>query len=249
MKKQKLEPLLKEEQETFPWLEEKKESKKIKIDKSLIITIIIAIFVVLWFGRSVYGFYIGFKYYDLRYDDITLEEEKTNDSGEEEIDINSLVLSEVYGSIDITDTNELANLYPIFYSENELLAHNLNDMQKLSLIFSYLGIDCNNLEGNLTIDDIKAGAILLFNDDTFLNILLDQNELSIDNYKILKEENIYKVSIDTCINSSNITKTITKASTKDDELYIYEKVNNIDYKWTYKKGDSNNYYFVAIVPL
>lgn len=73
-----IEPLLKEEVETFPFLEENKnvvnkdKSKRIQIIVTAILAVIILYFVIQVF----IAFYMGFKYYDLRYEDTTQETAK-----------------------------------------------------------------------------------------------------------------------------------------------------------------------------
>ena len=40
-----------------------------------------------------------------------------------------------------------------------------------------------------------------------------------------------------------------RATTLNDELYIYENVNNVMYKWTFEKGNDGDYYFSSITPV
>ncbi len=79
--KEKLEPLLKEEVETFPFLQEEKNLKskakiKIPLNRETITTIIVTILVLAFVYNSLYPFYIGFKYYDLRFENTTKTTEK-----------------------------------------------------------------------------------------------------------------------------------------------------------------------------
>ena len=70
-----MEPLLKDEEEKIVFgnnkkliVKEHKMSKfKILLDKAIVLTVILTILVFYFFGRTAYGFYIGFKYYDLRF--------------------------------------------------------------------------------------------------------------------------------------------------------------------------------------
>ena len=70
-----MEPLLKDEVEKIVFgnnnkliVKEHKMSKfKILLDKAIVLTVILTILVFYFFGRTAYGFYIGFKYYDLRF--------------------------------------------------------------------------------------------------------------------------------------------------------------------------------------
>lgn len=66
------EPLLKEVYEPIVFRETKKSKNKKAgwracLDKSVILTLILTIGIFYYFGKITYAFYIGFKYYDLRY--------------------------------------------------------------------------------------------------------------------------------------------------------------------------------------
>lgn len=66
------EPLLKEVYEPIVFRETKKNEKNKKgwkaiLDKSVILTLILTVAIFYYFGKTTYAFYIGFKYYDLRY--------------------------------------------------------------------------------------------------------------------------------------------------------------------------------------
>jgi flagellar basal body-associated protein FliL len=65
-KVKKLEPLIKEKEEV---LYVGDSAKKSKYNWLLIRTIIISVIVVLFFFRSIYAFYIGFRYYNLRFEE------------------------------------------------------------------------------------------------------------------------------------------------------------------------------------
>ncbi|HIS12876.1 MAG TPA: hypothetical protein IAB40_07200 [Candidatus Onthocola stercoravium] len=69
-----LEPLLKDEEEKIVFASNNKLSEKNKngglkscLNKPVILTVILTLIVFYFFGRTAYGFYIGFKYYDLRF--------------------------------------------------------------------------------------------------------------------------------------------------------------------------------------
>ena len=66
-----MEPLLKEEKEKIVFRKKKKTVKtsglKSCLTKSVILTLILTVAIFYYFGRTAYGFYLGFKYFDLRY--------------------------------------------------------------------------------------------------------------------------------------------------------------------------------------
>ena len=66
-----MEPLLKEEKEKIVFREPTKTVKtsglKSCLTKSVILTLILTVAIFYYFGRIAYGFYLGFKYFDLRY--------------------------------------------------------------------------------------------------------------------------------------------------------------------------------------
>lgn len=71
-----LEPLLKDEEEKIVFAstnklitKEKNTGIKSCLNRAVILTVILTFIVVYLFSRTAYAFYIGFKYYDLRFDD------------------------------------------------------------------------------------------------------------------------------------------------------------------------------------
>ncbi len=68
-----IEPLLKDPVETFGFLQENEEKVDGKRYKEIITTVIVAILVIAFVARALYPFYIGFKYYNLRFENETTE--------------------------------------------------------------------------------------------------------------------------------------------------------------------------------
>lgn len=274
-----LEPLLKEEEEKFGFqkLEEIKEPKNSKLN--IIITIVLGVITVLLMWYSFYPIYVGAVNYN------EYHGKKSDKIEETEISKTSLVASDVYSYIDVTNNNELANMFSIIYGKSEVKNESLSKEQKLLLLFSYLGLDCDNLEINVTLDKMKESARKIFNDDAFLNDL--GIEYTINDFKVILIDNVYKITKDTCLINSDYTyKEITKVTTGDDYIFIYEKFGYFvlyaysydvytdalksrkltsfpkeekdefkemdmlsEYKWTFKKGSDNNYYFVSVIPM
>lgn len=227
-----IEPLLKDEVEKIVFPEDlKKNNKNKKNNKPLIITIIIAIFVFLFVGRVIYAFYIGFRYYDIAHPS-EVEENKENENYEE-ISLNSIILNEVYKEIDVKNNNELSSLMGSIYKDKIVSVKDLTNDEKLVIIFSNLGITCNN-SGSLSLSSIKEMAKSLFNTD----VNMGTDVTKIGNYSISYDENakVYNVLVDSCSSDENYTvKIINKAFKNEDELYIYE---NFGY---FVKTGENNY--------
>lgn len=280
------EPLLKDEVETFPFLQEDKPKKENNQNKvSLIVTIVLSIIILAFVGKMFYAFYIGFKYYNLRFEDTTSENRKEN-----VIDLTSAILNDTYKKIKVTNANELSNLFSTFYGENEVKSESINNNDRLAIIFSYLNIGCNSLTSTKTKAALKEIAVNLFNDERVVDVLND-TDIEIGNYKVTfnAATNDYTITLNACTPTNDfVVKKIEKATTEDDNLYIYEKFgyfvsngintydvygkgskgnvlttftdslgnkefNNVNvlktYKWTFKKGSGNNYYFVSINPI
>lgn len=280
------EPLLKDEVETFPFLQEEKPKKENNQNKvSLIVTIVLSILILAFVGKMFYAFYMGFRYYDLRFEDTTGESSEEN-----VIDLTSAILNDTYKKINVTDANELSNLLGTIYSDTEVKSENLSNNDRLALIFSYLNINCNNLTSTTTKNALKEISVILFNDERVVDILND-TDLEVGNYKVTfnATTNDYTITLNACTPTNDfVVKKIEKATTEDENLYIYEKFgyfvnngtntydvygtgskgnilttftdslgnkefNNINllktYKWTFKKGSGNNYYFVSVNPI
>lgn len=291
--KNKLEPLLKDEEEKLAFLEDlSKESKKInekkkrRFDKATIITIVIAVIVLYCFGKTAYGFYVGFKYYDLRF-----EKETTHNPNKlEKVDTNSFLVKDTYSKIDIDYDNAGYSLITRFYNGNNVNLSELKEDQKLALIFANIPeLNCNNPEMIISYDKLIELSRSLFNETATIESLQGIYEMTYDNFIITynTDDNSYKITLTTCQESQEdfLVKQITSASTKGDELYIYEKFGYFKYqsentynvlgttisknpltiytdidgkkafsnydilqtfKWTFKKGSDNSYYFVSL---
>ena len=226
-----MEPLLKDEEEKLvvtpnnKLVPTKKQKGKIpfKWDKNIIITVILAIFILWFFGRNIVKpFYMGFKYYDLRFEDNVSENNNSNNNteedniiAEEEIPDNSEILSTTYNKIYIDNclnTSVIRNVFTIPLSE------------------------VNNL-GNY-----------LFNDISFIttdNTIYGNYQVTYDDVNQLFNVNVVNANI--CDDVFN--REFLRATTLNDELYIYENVNNVMYKWTFEKGNDGDYYFSSITPV
>lgn len=274
-----LEPLLKEKEDKFYFVNEEK-PKKNKNKIEIIVTSIVSAIVLWLMWYSLYPFYVGFVNYD--------EGHKTEEvvKNEEEINANSALVNELISYFDVTNDNELSNLLAI-YSSNEITSNAVSSEQKLMVVFKSLGITCSGNEVIKGLEEIKSEARKIFNDDTFAEDL----NISLDGYSITYNEtnNNYTIKLNSCPSSEDfIVKSVVKATSTDDEIYIYQafgyfvkgpenkyfvydsalKTNQIgefideagnkefnqfeklkQFKWTFKKSSDNNYYFVSVTPV
>ena len=274
-----LEPLLKEKEDKFYFVNEEK-PKKNKNKIEIIVTSIVSAIVLWLMWYCLYPFYVGFVNYD--------EGHKTKEvvKNEEEINANSALVNELISYFDVTNDNELPNLLAI-YSSNEITSNAVSSEQKLMVVFKSLGITCSGNEVIKGLEEIKSEARKIFNDDTFAEDL----NISLDGYSITYNEtnNNYTIKLNSCPSSEDfIVKSVVKATSTDDEIYIYQafgyfvkgpenkyfvydsalKTNQIgefideagtkefneveklkQFKWTFKKSSDNNYYFVSVTPV
>ena len=274
-----LEPLLKEKEDKFYFVNEEK-PKKNKNKIEIIVTSIVSAIVLWLMWYCLYPFYVGFVNYD--------EGHKTKEvvKNEEEINANSALVNELISYFDVTNDNELSNLLAI-YSSNEITSNAVSSEQKLMVVFKSLGVTCSGNEVIKGLEEIKSEARKIFNDDTFAEDL----NISLDGYSITYNEtnNNYTIKLNSCPASEDfIVKSVVKATNADDEIYIYQafgyfikgpenkyfvydsalKTNQIgefideagtkefneveklkQFKWTFKKSSDNNYYFVSVTPV
>lgn len=274
-----LEPLLKEKEDKFYFVNEEK-PKKNKNKIEIIVTSIVSAIVLWLMWYSLYPFYVGF----VNYDDGHKTEEVVKN--EEEINVNSALINELISYFDVTNDNGLSNLLAI-YSSNEITSNAVSSEQKLMVVFKSLGVTCSGNEVVKGLEEIKSEARKIFNDDTFAEDL----NISLDGYSITYNEtnNNYTIKLNSCPSSEDfIVKSVVKATSTDDEIYIYQafgyfvkgpenkyfvydsalKTNQIgefideagnkefnqfeklkQFKWTFKKSSDNNYYFVSVTPV
>mgnify|MGYP004533109087 FL=1 len=215
----KIEPLLKDEEDKFYFLQDKKEEKgKKKFSKETIGTIIISALVLWLMWYSFYPFYIGFVNYDEGHDIVTETKEK-----EEEIPTTSVIVNDAYSYIDATNSNALSNAFTEIYSGLNITADNIDSNLKLAIIFKYLGITCENTEAITTLDKITNVAEKIFKDTSFVQNISNLNGQKIYGYNVTFENDGYKIALDACNVSNDYTyKKINKVTASENYLNIYE---------------------------
>lgn len=287
------EPLLKDEEEKLVvtpnnklTITKKFKGKKINWNKDTIITIILAIFILWFFGKNVIQpYYIGFKYFDLRYEDTENINEEENNTKEQAISNDSAILLNTYNRFNVD--NCLNSSYILNRLYGNTVINNLSTDEQMQLILNNYNV-LNQDTFTITLTDFKDLSIKLFNNENIDIYLIDK---AYENYQVTYDSTnelftINTINPNTCTTDFLIRK-IDYATTKGDELYIYEKFgyfklidnnnyeiygdalltnligNYIDtdgtkkyletenlktYKWTFKKGNNDNYYFVSITP-
>lgn len=215
----KIEPLLKDEEDKFYFLQDKKKEKgKKKFSKETIGTIIISVIVLWLMWYSFYPFYIGFVNYDEGHGIVTETKEK-----EEEIPTTSVIVNDAYSYIDATNSNALSNAFTEIYSGLNITADTIDSNLKLAIIFKYLGITCENTEAITTLDKITSIAEKIFKDTSFVQNISTLNGQKIYGYNVTFENDGYKITLDACNQSSDYTyKKINKVTASDSYLNIYE---------------------------
>ena len=215
----KIEPLLKDEEDKFYFLQDKKEEKgKKKFSKETIGTIIISVIVLWLMWYSFYPFYIGFVNYDEGHGIVTKTKEK-----EEEIPTTSVIVNDAYSYIDATNSNSLSNAFTEIYSGLNITADTIDSNLKLAIIFKYLGITCENTEAITTLDKITSIAEKIFKDTSFVQNISTLNGQKIYGYNVTFENDGYKITLDACNQSNDYTyKKINKVTASDSYLNIYE---------------------------
>lgn len=280
-----LEPLLKEEEEKIVFRNNKNNSpKKFKFNKSVIMTIIFTVVVLYIFWGTANRFYLGFKYYDINNEDDT----KVEVIEEKNIAIDSKV-TEIYNKIQLDSRPNSISLLKRFYSKS-LLTTELTINERIELVLK--NIFKNDCVTNMLITkkEFNDLAISLINDSNLINEITTSEAnygAFIVRYDSVNEA--FVVTQNNCEYDQNfVIKEIEKASSKGDEIYIYEKygyfVQNLDntynlygdfmnsqllasnlniasstdftdknllktYKWTFKKGSNDNYYFYSIAQI
>ena len=259
-----MEPLLKDEEEKLvvtpnnKLVPTKKQKGKIpfKWDKNIIITVILAIFILWFFGRNIVKpFYMGFKYYDLRFEDNVSENNNSNNTEEdniiteEEIPDNSEILSTTYNKIYIDNCLNTSVIRNKIYSNT--VVDNLDNMEKMVAVLNYYNYYTNVSNHDvftIPLSEVNNLGNYLFNDISFIttdNTIYGNYQVTYDDVNQLFNVNVVNANI--CDDVFN--REFLRATTLNDELYIYENVNNVMYKWTFEKGNDGDYYFSSITPV
>lgn len=103
------------------------------------------------------------------------------------------------------------------------------------VVFKSLGVTCSGNEVVKGLEEIKSEARKIFNDDTFAEDL----NISLDGYSITYNEinNNYTIKLNSCPSSEDfIVKSVVKATSTDDEIYIYQAFGY------FVKGPENKYF-------
>ena len=243
-----LEPLLKDEEEKIAFASNNKLSRKNKngglkscLNKSVILTVILTIFVFYFFGRTSYAFYIGFKYYDLRFSSNAATVANSSDIDDvseevlEEVPLNSAILNTTYNKINLNNCNSLLSR---FYSDS-LNVEDLNLEEKLGVAISNLNNGECAANFSVSFDALNEAFVNLFNDSNLITNYQVAGETTYGNYLVNYDDvnRMFYINENACVTCDNnyLIKTISRATTDGDNLYIYESFGYFKYI------DSNNY--------
>lgn len=243
------EPLLKDEVETFGFLQETKKNKKPnKNDKRALITTVVFCLIVGFFTiKWTRVFYIGFKYFDEgRIVEKKSDEPVKDNTNEEEVSLNSYLLDKVYRNIYISQ-----DIITNIYSDTEVNIDGLSDTTKLSILFNSYLLNCENATMNISYEELEKRASEFFEDISFLSTLQNTISLEVNSYSISKvDENNFNIVLNVCDNYI-VERNIKNALHQEDELYVYEDAllngEIKEYKWTFKKSN-DTYYMRSVTP-
>ena len=248
-----LKPLLEEKEEKIVFAEDNKltVTKKGKnnkekngfakslLNKSVIITVILTFGVVYFFGRTLYGFYLGFEYFDLRYasstptpvanSNTTDEDTTNNDDILEEVPLSSAILNNTYNKINLSNCD---NLLSRFYA-NGITVNDLTNEEKLGLVINSLNLVTDTGVYSLSSGELNNAFINLFNDSSLINSFRVAGISNYGTYSVNYDATadmfiISGLNNNTCANNF-LVKNITRATSDDENLYIYEMFGYFKY--------------------
>lgn len=245
-----LKPLLEEKEEKIVFASDNKlaVTKKNKIEKksgvlksilnkSVILTVILTFIVVYFFGRTLYGFYLGFEYFDLRYSDSnpaivanqneTVVEEPENVL--EEVPLSSAILNNTYNKINLNNCDDLLSR---FYA-NGVTVNDLTIEEKLGLAINSMNITTDTGVYSLSATELNDAFVNIFNDSTLINNFQVSGISTYGPYSLNYDEvaNMFIINglnNNTCANNF-LVKNITRATSDDENLYIYESFGYFKY--------------------
>ena len=160
---------------------------------------------------------------------------------EEMVPTDSIGVLENYNKIHFTACNN--TLASIFYKSTLVTTESLTNDEKIAIIYYYFSDSCNS-PVTVTIDQMNEAIVNLFG-------YTDVSYTDTTNFSVVNAGTQITITPLNCAScTSNITRKITNATTSQNNLYIYEEINDgvntVNYKWTYTKNTYNNYYFVSI---
>lgn len=246
-------PLLEEHEEKIVFASDnklvvtkkKKEGKNGRLkgilNKSVVLTVVLTLVVFYFLGRTLYGFYLGFEYFNLRYASSTPmvannpNTDDTPDDALEEIPLNSAILNNTYEKINLTNCDNLLNR---FYSTG-LTVNDLTLEEKFSLAINSLNLVTDTGVYSLSVNELNDVFVNLFNDASLISSFLISGETTYGEYIVNYDESagmfiISGLNSNACDNNF-LVKEISRATADSDNLYIYERFGYLKYI------DVNNY--------
>ena len=153
----------------------------------------------------------------------------------EEVPLNSAILNTTYNKINLNNCNSLLSR---FYSDSL----NVEDLT----LEEKLGVAINNLNNgecaanfSVSFDALNEAFVNLFNDSNLITNYQVAGETTYGNYLVNYDDvnRMFYINENACVTCDNnyLVKTISRATTDGDNLYIYESFGYFKYI------DSNNY--------
>lgn len=293
-KTQVIEPI-KEEKTEEKKEEPKKEQAKKKSTLSLIVTIILSALCLYLLGRTIYGFYLGFKYKDYVPEPKVEEKQEQQNETNEPISLDSVILQNTYNRFKTELQNNRGSLVSKLYAKENINATNLNVDDIALIVFSNIkGLASCESGETTTIDSGEVKRILkeLFNKEEYIDVLTSKEAYTYGNFNVIfnNESGAFSINYISCENASaDYTQSVLeKSNVEGDFLYLYERFGYFEqtgeqnynvykdglknelvttyvktdmvgsfndlnllalYKWTFKKGENNTYYFHSIEPV
>lgn len=247
--------------------------KKMKPKMKKYVNILAIVIVSFFFLRTSYAFYVGFKYYDLHFETakaptktetVPLSEEEIKELFNKiKIDSSNELFSKFYSGLEVVGEKLDPNEQIILLLSNTVDCDNLSTTVGYSVLEGISMSLFNNTRISENIGTMSYGKYhVMYNEDHSLTITLDEcqntNDFVVHEYNrseqindevyiyekfgYLKyiEDNKYEIYND--INSDSGIQYIDE--------YGNKTINDIEilanYRWTYKKGTDNNYYFVSL---
>lgn len=213
---------------------EPKESKKIKIDKSLIFTIISGIIVCLLLFVTVKGYYMGFKYKDYN-----SKEEVKKPIKETEIGMDSVIVQQAYEKVNVSTCSKL--MVSSLYNNKKVTVNELSDKEISILLYNYFTNNVCSESISKTNEEVKKALVSLFGSDTKINSLINLKDMNFEvisvNYDNATSTFNFKVNdCNICTNETDMVKrSMEKATSSDEYLFIYERFG------IFKLMNENNY--------
>lgn len=218
--------------ESEPPKEKNKELPPNKKKTALIVTIILAVLALYLLGRTAYGFYIGFKYYD--YDSTENKENKNNDSeinNVEEVSLDSLTLQNTFNKFKVGICSSNYTMIDNLYTTEKVSLNKFSIDEIGTILFSNVSNIPSCGSGKVSVSKTTVSSLMLelFGTEAYMGELSTfpthvYGNLSVDYDSANSAFNVGYANCELCANTSDfIIANIERATSDKDYLYVYER--------------------------